>query len=72
MPEVNELTVHKGLFVTASSFSREARGQAERASRQIVLIDGMELASLMIRHKVGTRVVATIDIQEVDGAFFDE
>jgi restriction system protein len=62
----------KGLFVTASSFSRDARIQAESATRQIVLIDGEELASLMIRHKVGTRVVATIDIQEVDGAFFDD
>lgn len=34
-----------------------------------MLIDGEELASLMIRHKVGTRFVATVDIQEVDGAF---
>ncbi len=62
----------KGLFVTASSFSRDARIQAESATRQIVLIDGEQLASLMIRHKVGTRVVATVDIQEVDGAFFGD
>lgn len=62
----------KGLFVTASSFSKDARIQAESATRQIVLIDGEELASLMIRHKVGTRVVATVDIQEVDGAFFGD
>lgn len=62
----------KGLFVTASSFSRDARIQAESATRQIVLIDGEELATLMIRHKVGTRVVATVDIQEVDGAFFGD
>lgn len=62
----------KGLFVTASNFSRDARAQAEGATRQIVLIDGEELASLMIRHKVGVRVVATVDIQEVDGAFFGE
>lgn len=62
----------KGLFVTASSFSRDARTQAESATRQIVLIDGEELATLMIRHKVGTRVVATVDIQEVDGAFFGD
>lgn len=60
----------KGLFVAASSFSRDARTQAESATRQIKLIDGEELVSLMIRHKVGTRVVATVDIQEVDGAFF--
>jgi restriction system protein len=60
----------KGLFVTASTFSRDARIQAESATRQIVLIDGEELAALMIRHGVGTRVVATVDIQEVDEGFF--
>jgi hypothetical protein len=26
----------------------------------------------MIRHKVGTRVVATVDIREADGAFFGD
>lgn len=62
----------KGLFVTASSFSRDARTQAESATRQIVLIDGEELASLMIRHKVGTRVVASVDIQEVEEGFFGD
>lgn len=61
----------KGLFVTASSFSRDARIQAESATRQIVLIDGEELAALMIRHGVGTRVVGTVYIQEVDEGFFD-
>jgi restriction system protein len=60
----------KGLFVTASSFSRDARVQAESATRQIVLIDGQELAGLMIRHGVGTRVVGRVDIQEVDEGFF--
>lgn len=61
----------KGLFVSASSFTRDARIQAESATRQIVLIDGEELAGLMIRHGVGTRVVGTVYIQEVDEGFFD-
>lgn len=60
----------KGLFVTASTFSSDARLQAENATRQIVLVDGEQLASLMIRHKLGTRVVSTIDVQEVDEGFF--
>lgn len=60
----------KGLFVTASSFSPHARLQAQNATRQIVLIDGEELAALMVRHKVGTRVLATVEIQDVDEAFF--
>jgi len=60
----------KGLFVTASSFSREARLHADSATRQIVLIDGEDLAALMIRHQVGTRTLATVAIQEVDEGFF--
>lgn len=46
----------KGLFVTASSFTREAQTSARDASRQIVLIDGEQLAHLMVRHQVGVRV----------------
>ena len=35
------------------------------------LIDGEELAMLMIRHGAGTRIVGKVDIIEVDDAFFD-
>ena len=61
----------KGLFVTASTFSRDARIQAENATRQIVLIDGEKLAGLMIRHGIGTRVLGIVYIQEVDEGFFE-
>lgn len=60
----------KGLFVTASTFTRDARAQAQNATRQIVLIDGDELAGLMVRYKVGTRVLATIEVQGLDEGFF--
>lgn len=60
----------KGLFVTASTFTRDARAQAQNATRQIVLIDGDGLAGLMVRYKVGTRVLATIEVQGLDEGFF--
>jgi restriction system protein len=60
----------KGLFVTASTFTRDARNQAQNATRQIVLIDGEELATLMSRYKVGTRVLGTIELQGIDEGFF--
>ena len=60
----------KGLFVTASTFTRDARNQAQNATRQIVLIDGEELAGLMSRYQVGTRLLATIELQGVEEGFF--
>ena len=46
----------KGLFVTASTFSQQARQTAELLSKRIVLVDGEQLTRLMIRHGVGCRV----------------
>ena len=43
----------KGVFVTTSAFSADARDYAARIDTRIVLIDGSELAKLMIRHGVG-------------------
>ncbi len=61
----------KGLFVTTSTFSSAARETAELLSKRIVLIDGEQLAKLMIRHNVGCRVQDTLHIKKVDEDFFD-
>jgi len=61
----------KGLFVTTSAFSSSARETAEFLSKRIVLIDGDNLAKLMIRHNVGCRVESTLDIKKVDEEFFE-
>ena len=44
--------------------------QAQNATRQIVLIDGEELAAFMSRYKVGTRVLGSIELQGIDEGFF--
>lgn len=61
----------KGLFVTTSTFSTGARETAEMLSKRIVLIDGVQLARLMIRHGVGCRVEETLVIKKLDEDFFE-
>lgn len=61
----------KGLFVTTSTFSASARETAEFLSKRIVLIDGGQLAKLMIRHNVGCRVEDTLHIKKIDEDFFE-
>ncbi len=61
----------KGLFVTTSSFSASARETADMLSKRIVLIDGQQLARLMIRHNVGCRIEETLTIKKLEEEFFD-
>jgi restriction system protein len=61
----------KGLFVTTSAFSSSARETAEFLSKRLVLIDGQQLAKLMIRHNVGCRIEDTLHIKKIDEDFFD-
>ncbi len=62
----------KGVFITTSSFTKEARAYVERIDTRIVLVDGKTLAELMIDHGVGVSTVATYPVQRVDHDFFEE
>lgn len=46
---------NKGVFVTTSSFTRGAKDAVRNSSKRIVLIDGKELAHLMVRYNIGVR-----------------
>ena len=61
----------KGLFVTTSTFSPSARETTEFLSKRIVLIDGENLAKLMIRYNVGCRIEEVLHIKKVDEDFFE-
>jgi restriction system protein len=62
----------RGIFITTSSFSRDARDYAENLKdTRVILIDGDDLTRLMIRHKVGVTVMKTFEIPEVDENFFE-
>lgn len=68
---LDRFKANKGLFVTTSTFSSSARETAELLSKRIVLIDGSQLARLMIRHGVGCRVEETLTIKKLDEEFFE-
>ncbi len=69
---LNMHRVQKGLFVTSSSFSKRAEEAAGKLTQNIVLIDGEELARLMIAHNVGVRVKTTYEVKDVDEDFFED
>lgn len=60
----------KGVFVTTSDFSREARDYVSRVQHRIVLINGDQFADLMLKHGVGVRVRATYAIRSIDEDYF--
>jgi restriction system protein len=69
---LNMKKASKGLFVTTSAFTRDARETAEQLGTRIVLVDGEQLAALMIRFGVGCRVVDRIEIKRLDEDFFED
>ncbi len=66
----------KGVFVTTADFTVPAREFAGQSPKRIVLINGEELARLMVRHDVGVRVRdphrPPILIKGIDEDFFDQ
>jgi restriction system protein len=62
----------KGIFITTSSYSREARDFVSKIDTKIILIDGSMLAQLMYDHGVGVAVHTIYEIKRVDTDYFDE
>lgn len=62
----------KGIFITTSDFSRDAHDYAARIDSKIVLIDGEQLAQMLIDHNIGVAPVANYEIKRVDSDYFTE
>jgi len=62
----------KGIFITTSSFTKDAIDYASRIENKIVLIDGEELANLMIDHGIGVATSASYEIRRIDQDYFIE
>jgi restriction system protein len=60
----------KGVFITTSSFTREAQAYADSIQTRIVLIDGAQLAELMIDHGIGVTSTKRYEIKRVDSDYF--
>jgi restriction system protein len=61
----------KGVFITTSSYSREAVEYAEIINSKIILVDGEQLASLMIDHNVGVSTVGMYELKRLDNDYFE-
>lgn len=61
----------RGVFITTSSYSREAAEYVRYLSERIVLVDGRRLASLMVLNNVGVQDQQTFTLKRLDEDFFD-
>ena len=62
----------KGVFITTSYFTAHAQEYAASLSNlKVILIDGQQLAKLMIEHNVGVAVEHSIIIKRVDSDYFN-
>jgi len=61
----------KGLFITTSSFTKEAIEYASLIESKIILIDGEHLSRLMAEHNVGVSTVGRYEVKKLDSDYFD-
>ena len=62
----------KGVFVTTSGFTSAAKNYVARSPKRIVLIDGEELARLMVVYSIGVRTRISHEIKRIDEDYFDQ
>ena len=62
----------KGIFITTSKFSKSSIEYVSRIENKIILIDGEQLAKLMIEHDVGVSTIASYTIKKTDSDYFVE
>ena len=62
----------KGVFITTSNYTTEAVDYVTRIDTKVVLIDGKQLATLMIDFDVGVSVAASYIVKRVDSDYFEE
>jgi restriction system protein len=61
----------KGVFITTSNFTREAREYGERVGDSVVLVDGSRLTSLMVENGVGV-IHKPIRLPRIDADYFSD
>lgn len=60
----------KGIFISTSDFTANAREYAARIENKIILIDGERLSQLMIDHNIGVTPVASYELKKIDSDYF--
>jgi restriction system protein len=62
----------KGVFITTSGFSKPARDYARDIQDRVILIDGQDLANLLMEYGVAVSTVASYEIKKIDADYFAE
>lgn len=61
----------KGVYITTSHFSEEAKKVANQGNVKVVLIDGEQLARYMIKFNVGVVTSHSFEVKRIDLGFFN-
>jgi restriction system protein len=62
----------RGIFITTSTFSKDAQEYADSVETKVVLIDGARLAELMFEYGVGVSTVNNYVVKRIDSDFFED
>ena len=63
----------KGIFITTAQFSKEAKAFADKQLHsKIILVDGQELAELMIEYNLGVSTNRVYEVKRIDTDYFNE
>lgn len=63
---------NKGVFITTSKFPRDMEKKYSKQGINLILVDGDELAELMIEHNIGVSVEKTYAKKRIDTDYFIE
>lgn len=61
----------KGIFITTSRFSNDAREFTKQTTSRVVLIDGEQLAQYMIDFNIGVSTAETYEMKKIDNDYFE-
>ena len=62
----------KGIFITTSTFSKDAQEYANSVETKVILIDGSRLVELMFEYGVGVSTVNNYVVKRIDSDFFED
>lgn len=63
---------NKGVFITTSSFTKDALEYVKTIAHKVILINGEMLTQLMIEYNVGVSKLTSYEIKRIDSDYFEE
>jgi restriction system protein len=63
---------NKGIFITTSRFTEDAKNYVSQIGSKIVLIDGDRLSELMIENDIGVSTISMYPVKKIDSDYFNE